>query len=357
MNHRKMKVLVVDDSIVFRKAVEAALADELWVEVSGSVRNGEKALEAIAANPPDVVTLDLEMPGMNGIEVLKEIQRFNEGRPDAPPVQAIMLSAHTRHGADVTIEALAAGAFDFIEKPESGSAAESMAKLRQALREKLRAVKARMRHANAVPQEVKLSPAIVAESKEGSATAVAIGVSTGGPRSLIEMMPELCRLVKLPILIVQHMPPGFTKSLAGQLDSKCEAVVKEAEEGDVVRPGHVYIAPGGRHMTLNRVGVQIRLALDDGPPENGCRPSVDVLFRSAAHVYGPSVVAAILTGMGSDGAKACKDLHAAGARILAQDEETSVVWGMPGSAVATGFVERVEPLAKIPQALKELCKL
>ncbi len=356
MSHSPVKVLVVDDSIIFRKAVEAALADEPGVDVVGSVRNGEKALEFIAASPPDAITLDLEMPGMNGIDVLKAIQSFNEGRPDASPVRAIMLSSYTKSGADVTIEALAAGAFDFIEKPESSSPEESIAKLKRALLEKLKALPEKGHHVSAFSPK-SLRQAKPAPARAGAMSAVAIGVSTGGPKALLEMLPELCKAVNLPILIVQHMPPGFTKSLANQLDSKCQAKVKEAEEGDAVEEGHVYIAPGGKHMCVKKAGTQVRIALNDEPPENGCRPSVDVLFRSVAAVYGSSAVAAIMTGMGCDGAKACKALNAAGARIIVQDEESSVVWGMPGAAVATGLVSEVEPLMKLPQAIKALCKL
>ena len=351
-----MKVLVVDDSIIFRKAVEAALADETGVEVVGSVRNGEKALEFIYATPPDIVTLDLEMPVMDGIETLKSIQSFNESRPDAAPVRAIMLSAHTKSGADVTIEALAAGAFDFIEKPEGDSPEESIAKLRTALREKFKAIPGKGRHFTQAPI-VKCATPRYKAPRPGATAAIAIGVSTGGPKALMEMLPELCKLVALPILIVQHMPPGFTKSLANQLNSKCQSKVLEAEDGIAIEDGHVYIAPGGRHMCVKRSGTQLRIALNDEMPENGCRPSVDVLFRSVASVYGSSAIAAILTGMGCDGAKACKHLHAEGARIIVQDEPSSVVWGMPGSAIATGFVEEVEPLMRIPQAIKALCKL
>jgi two-component system chemotaxis response regulator CheB len=286
---------------------------------------------------------------------LKAIQRFNEGRPDAEPVRAIMLSAHTKEGSDATVEALSAGAFDFIEKPESPSPEDSIAKLRESLRGKLNAIPCK----NGRPQ-IKPRHATVlsrpARSK-GGVEAVAIGVSTGGPKALTEMLPELCRLVKLPILIVQHMPPGFTKSLAQQLNAKCEALVAEAQDGDFIEEGRVYIAPGGKHMTVKRMSSHTRIVLTDAPPENGCRPSVDVLFRTVAATYGQAAVAAILTGMGSDGAKACKDLKASGARIIVQDEATSVVWGMPGSALATGLVERVEPLQEIPNAIKAMCGL
>ena len=350
-----MKILIVDDSIIFRKAVETALSDEAWVQVTGSVRNGEKALEFIEARPPDVVTLDMEMPGMNGIDTLKAIQAFNEKRPDAPPVRCIMLSSFAKAGADLNVTALAAGAFDVIEKPETASIEESIAILKSNLTAKLKAIPGKK--AKLIREHAEPTKRITTISRpKGGIEAIAIGVSTGGPKALTEMLPALCNLTELPILIVQHMPPGFTQSLAKQLNQKCQSQVVEAEDGAVIQDGHVYIAPGGRHLTIKRIGTQIRVVLNDDPPENGCRPSVYVLFRSVAAAYGPAVVAAILTGMGNDGAKACKALKQEGARIIAQDEATSVVWGMPGSAVATGLVEKVEPLMEIPKAIKAMCE-
>ena len=342
---RCRSVLIVDDSLVFRKALEIALSGENDIKVAGSVRGGEMALEFIKATPPDVVTLDVEMPGMNGIETLKAIQDFNSSKPGIPQVDVIMVSSFTKKGADVTMEALSLGAFDFIAKPETSNADEGLASLKRQICVKIRSIpegKGRERK----PQTPSLARA---QTNSGGVAAIVIGVSTGGPRALNDMLPSLCALTNLPILIVQHMPPTFTKSLAKQLDVKCHHVVDEAQDGETVEEGHIYIAPGGRHMTLRRSGARICISLNDDPPENGCRPSVDVLFRSVSAVYGSAALAVVMTGMGNDGSKVCPQLRAAGARIIVQDEATSVVWGMPGTAVATGAVERIVPLMEMPK--------
>ncbi len=375
-----LKILIVDDSIVFRKAIEAALSELDGVLITGSVRNGEKAMASIVANPPDLVTLDLEMPDMDGLACLKAIQEFNAGRPELPPVRCLMISGYTKAGADVTIEALANGAFDFIEKPESRTPAESVAKLKESLFAKLKALHASCEKRAGQPAETPEveTPAPEAPRKPEPPPSrhhhapkaplkttphgtdrteiIAIGVSTGGPKALIDMLPKLSRMTDLPILIVQHMPPGFTKSLAAQLDSKCQAKVIEASDSIDVEPGHVYIAPGGRHMIVRRLGSKMRIALHDEPPENGCRPAVDVLFRSVAAIYGQSAIGVILTGMGSDGTRGAKPLKASGAKIIVQDEASSVVWGMPGSAVAAGLPDRVESLMDIPDAITAMLR-
>jgi len=355
MNGRK-SILIVDDSLVFRKAVETALEGEPGIHVAGSVRNGEKAMEFIKDSPPDVVTLDVEMPGMNGIETLRAIQEFNASRQGKPPVEAIMLSSFTKKGADVTMEALALGAFDFITKPEAANPEHGVETLKRQLCAKIRALPTEARAASELdaPREAKAAPPAAAERRRGASTGtavIAIGVSTGGPKALNEMLPLLCEGTELPILIVQHMPPKFTESLAKQLALKCRHVVKEAEDGETIESGKVYIAPGGLHMALRRSGARILAELNDGPPENGCRPSVDALFRSVASVYGSSAIAVVMTGMGNDGAKSCPILRDSGARVIAQDEASSVVWGMPGCAVATGAVDKIAPLMKIPETI------
>lgn len=352
-----IRVLIVDDSLIFRKAVETALSGVDGVSIAGSARNGVKAMELIKAAPPDIITLDLEMPEMDGMETLRAMQGFNASRPGEPPVGAIMLSSFTRKGADVTVEALAAGAFDFIAKPELQSQEESLAALKRQLSSKIHAWATQRFPVRTEPdgmtepaRKIKDAPAKAARGSKLSA--LAIGVSTGGPKALNDMLPGLCEVTDLPILIVQHMPPTFTKSLADQLDKKCSHKVVEATDDEPVRDKHVYIAPGGRHMTLKRAVAGVRISLNEQPPENGCRPSVDVLFRSAAAIYGDSLMAVILTGMGNDGAKATFALKRSGARVIVQDEATSVVWGMPGSAVETGNVDAVRPLMEIPHTIK-----
>ena len=360
-----IKVLVVDDSRLFRTAVAESLAGEGDLLVVGSERNGLKAIEFLRANGAgvDVVTLDLEMPEMDGLATLKAIRELNAGRPREREIGVIMLSAHTTEGAQSTIAALTAGAFDFITKPTSESPAESIASLKRQLPTRIRAYAARMRpalRAAAIaaprpapgplpgPPPVAMRPIL----RTGAIQAVLIGVSTGGPRALLTMLPRLTQLVRLPIVIVQHMPPKFTASLAESLGKVCAHKVHEAVDGQPIEPGNTYIAPGGRHLVVRRTSpTQVVCGVNDNPPENALRPNVDVMFRSAAQVWGGNVVAVILTGMGADGTKGLAPLKRAGAPVIVQDEATSVVWGMPGSAAAAGLVDQVLPLEAIPDAV------
>lgn len=359
-----IKVLVVDDSRLFRTAVAESLAGEGDVQVVGSERNGLKAIEFLRANTAsvDVVTLDLEMPEMDGLATLKAIRELNAARPREREIGVIMLSAHTTEGAQSTIAALTAGAFDFITKPTGESPAESIASLRRQLPTRIRAYAARMRPAlraaAAAPRPVAISAPGLPPSpprpvpRTGTAQAVLIGVSTGGPRALLTMLPRLTTLVRLPIVIVQHMPPKFTASLAESLGKVCAHKVHEAVDGQPIEAGNTYIAPGGRHLVVRRASpTQIVCGVNDNPPENALRPNVDVMFRSAAQVWGGNVVAVILTGMGSDGTKGLAPLKRAGAPVIVQDEATSVVWGMPGSAAAAGLADQVLPLEAIPDAV------
>jgi len=364
----KIRVLIVDDSLIFRHAVSDALKNEPDIAVVGSVRNGVKALEFIAENEVDVISLDLEMPDMDGRETLDRLQAINEERKDKRPIGVLMLSSKTVAGARATIDALERGAFDFIAKPIDGNEADNIALLTRELVPRIRQY---MKSGSTGAHRATLARAGVASAKAvtvatsievkgiyaGKARAIVIGVSTGGPRALSDMLPLLCEKTSLPIFIVQHMPPTFTASLAESLGRRCTHRIKEGAAGDLVAPRTVYIAPGGQHMlvTLNSLGEPI-LAINDQPPENGCRPSVDVLFRSASAIYGSELVAVILTGMGNDGTSSLRPLKRAGARIIVQDEETSVVWGMPGSAVETGLVDEVRPLLEIPAAVATAAK-
>lgn len=354
----KTRVLIVDDSRIFRGIVEDCLKKETDIEIIGSVRNGVKALEFIEANRPDMVTLDVEMPEMDGLETLKAIQQINARVPDLSPIGVIMLSSFTRRGADITIAALEAGAFDFIAKPESASVEESIEALSRQIMVKIRSFK--IKHltgafkSSAVQETLVKTPKVKQRKKPSKIKAILIGVSTGGPQALSKLLPLLCEKVELPIFIVQHMPPTFTASLAQNLNNKCSHTVIEAKEGEAVADGNVYVAPGGRHLLLRKQGNQLMTFINDQPPELGCRPSVNVLFRSAGAVYGGDVVAIILTGMGNDGTKGISSLKRSGAFIIAQDEASSVVWGMPGSAVASGNIDAVETLLDIPQAVAEI---
>ncbi len=355
----KIRILIVDDSLVFRSAVQKALEDKEDIQVIGSVRNGVKAMEFIKATPPDLVTLDVEMPEMDGLQTLNEIQTFNMSNSGIPDIGVIMVSAYTHKGADTTIQALENGAFDFVTKPESGNIGDSVEMLQGALLVKIRQFARQRKEIAVTPTAAQhraiTRPKTISRPDVASATtrAVVIGVSTGGPKALAAILPELTEIVDVPIFIVQHMPPLFTKSLADSLDKKCKHRVVEATEGDAVRDGYVYIAPGGKHMILRQDGPgKIVTGLSEKPPENGCRPAADVLFRSAASVYKSDVITIVLTGMGSDGTKGIGPLKRAGGYVIVQDESTSVVWGMPGSAVETGYVDEIQPLDKIPGAVK-----
>lgn len=351
----RINLLIVDDSRLFRSALEEALRGQPDISVVGSVFNGSKALEFIRNSPPDLVTLDVEMPGMDGLQTLEQIQAFNAARGGSPPVGVIMVSAFTRRGEQVTIKALQAGAFDFVAKPAGQSAEANLANLRDELLAKIRAYSStRRRWMPAAPVATVRPPsptARVPATKRLRMRAVVIGASTGGPRALSAMLPALCAAVDLPILIVQHMPPGFTKSLAESLSRQTGRRVVEATEGMPLERATVYIAPGARHLLLRGSSMSPVIALNEQPPENGCRPSADVLFRSAAAVLAGEVVAVILTGMGNDGTAGLSAIRRAGGHVIAQDELSSVVWGMPGSAVEAGVVDEVHPLDRIAGAV------
>jgi two-component system chemotaxis response regulator CheB len=349
----KTKLLIVDDSRIFRNAIEESLANESDIEVVGSVWNGVKAIEFIQSNPPDLVTLDVEMPDMDGLETLKAIQKINESNIVSKPIGVIMLSSHTQKGADTTVKALEMGAFDFISKPEGNDLKENIEILRRQLVVKIRYFVSKRIPDPAEPRIVVPPPPEITPKLTVSSgiKAILIGVSTGGPRALAEAMPPLCEKVDVPIFIVQHMPPTFTKSLAKSLNSKCRYTVMECRDSDIVKEQHAYIAPGGKHMLLIKRHKTVRTVVGNQPPENGCKPSVDILFRSGATVYGKDIIAIVLTGMGVDGTKGSGILKRAGASIIVQDDKTSVVWGMPGSVKASGNADKVLPLNKIPYAV------
>ena len=346
---KELSILIVDDSRVFRSILERLLVKIEGVRIAGSVWSGEKALEFLQDHAVDLVTLDVEMPGLDGLETLLRIGKLPEKR--RPGV--LMVSSLTRSGADTTVRALEQGAFDFVAKPgpEMQGGAESLERM---LAMKIKGWRSRCFHqapAADMPVIQKAVP-IKAPSMSGKLEVVLIGVSTGGPKALTEMLPLLSERISCPVLIVQHMPPEFTKSLAQTLDKKCAYTIVEAAEGMQPRPKHMYIAPGGMHMVVRRGRQGIELGLNQQEPENGCRPSVDVLFRSAADVYeGSSMVAVVLTGMGCDGTAGARQLKRKGAYCIAQDEESSVVWGMPGALVEAGLADEQAPLLQIPASI------
>jgi two-component system chemotaxis response regulator CheB len=347
-----LKVLIVDDSRILRSALEQALAaaaDEF--QVTGSVWSGAKALEKIAADPPDVVTLDLELPpGVSGLDTLDAIRQVNAGRP-GNPIGVLVVSAHAPPGSELAREARAGGAFDCLLKPAGASVEANVQWLQQTVLGRLRAFAAR----RSGPRSGTCFPACKPAAGKRY-RAVVIAVSTGGPETLAELLPELCSGIDVPIFIVQHMGGNCMGSLVSLLAVRCRPyTVVEAADGRTVEPRTVYLAPCFRHLLLRTAfGDQVVTGLSDAPAENNCRPSADVLFRTAAAVYGGDVVALVLTGMADDGVKGLGPLKRAGAFVIAQDEATSKVWGMPGRAVASGQVDAVLPLPAIAAAVKGL---
>jgi two-component system chemotaxis response regulator CheB len=360
-----ISVLVVDDSVVVRRLVVDALTGAPDIAVVGTAANGRLAQNKIDQLRPDIVTMDIEMPEMNGIEAVRELRKRH------PRLPVIMFSTMTAAGATATLDALAAGATDYVTKPaNAGSVAASIQAVRDQLVPRLHALGGR-RTAGRVPTRLDgtrppttvrapgrhdplgARTAMPAAPRTGSGRidSLAIGCSTGGPDALAKVISGLPADLAVPVMVVQHMPPVFTRMFAERLNRSSPLTVVEATEGVPVRPGTIYIAPGDRHMTVLRRGTEVVTRLTDGPPENSCRPAVDVLFRSVALVYGQSAVATVLTGMGQDGRKGADDLHAAGAAIVVQDEASSVVWGMPGAVVAAGLADAVLPLDDIASFL------
>ncbi|MFY9905655.1 MAG: chemotaxis response regulator protein-glutamate methylesterase [Terriglobales bacterium] len=332
---KPVRVLIVDDSAVIRRLLSNLLATDSEIVVAGTAGNGIQALARIPEAKPDLVTLDIEMPEMDGLETLVEIRKLY------PRLPVIMFSTLTERGATATLDALAKGASDYVTKPSHTGGSESA---REQVRDELiRKIKSLC--AVAVPRA---RPAVVAPRRTDRPQArvdlVAIGTSTGGPNALTALIPQLPADFPVPIVIVQHMPPLFTRLLAERLDSLAQLEVREGKEGERLRRGQVWIAPGDYHMTVVRKGAETVLGLNRDPQENSCRPAVDVLFRSVAHTFGANVLGVVLTGMGADGTRGSCDIREAGGEVFVQDEASSVVWGMPGSIVAASLADRIYPL-------------
>jgi two-component system, chemotaxis family, protein-glutamate methylesterase/glutaminase len=343
---KKIRVLITDDSTVIRKLVSDALGGDPAIEIVGLASNGKIALAKIPQVNPDIMTLDIEMPEMDGLTTLKEI------RKTYPKLPVIMFSTLTEKGAVATINALSLGASDYVTKPANvGSVTAAIQTVRDSLIPKIKTF-CRWEEP-AAPQLVR-RPAGLARS---TATAtpklsnrvdiITIGVSTGGPNALTEVFKALPADLPVPIVIVQHMPPVFTKYLAERLDAVSPVEVREATAGEVLRAGCAWLAPGDHHLTIARSGTDVVTRLHQGPPENSCRPAVDVLFRSVAALYGPSALAVVLTGMGYDGLRGSEAIRGAGGHVVAQDEATSVVWGMPGAVAQAGLADAILPLNKV----------
>jgi two-component system chemotaxis response regulator CheB len=359
-----MRVLVVDDTALFRRAVSDALSGLPGVEVVGTAGNGKLAMSRLAALRPDLITLDIEMPEMNGLEVLEALQKEKHG------AGVVLLSSHTIRGGEMTVRGLELGAFDFLTKPHGGGGTDSVSKLRDGLAPILRAFERRRSihvilqspsrkpaSSQSLPVEVSpRAPSAAGRNRRAGSPLILIGVSTGGPAALARLLPMLPANIGAPVFIVQHMPPLFTEALAANLAGKCALPVKQGSDGERALPGVVYIAPGGKQMKLERAtSGEITIRITDDPPENNCKPAVDYLFRSAALNFPGRSVAVILTGMGNDGTLGMRMLKRAGCFSIAQDEASCIVFGMPKEAIQAGVVDAVVPLDQVaPAIMREL---
>ncbi len=346
----KIRVMVVDDVAMVRRLVVDALSIDPDIQVVGTAGNGREALEKMPELRPDLIVLDYEMPEMDGLETLIEV------RKSYPATRVIIFSSHTRHGAKVTLDALWHGADDYIPKSPADNLTASTQLIRTQLIPKIKGLCARPEsggsaaspptHAGRAagtadePRSLPRRPSVAPVRIE----IVAIGASTGGPRALARLLEGLPGDFPVPIVIVQHMPPIFTRLLAERLGTRTQLRCSEAIEGAALGPRAVWIAPGDHHMTLERERGEIRIRLTNDPPVHSCRPAVDPLFLSVADAYGASALGIILTGMGHDGYKGCERIRDAGGAVLVQDEASSVVWGMPGIVARAGIADRVVPL-------------
>ncbi|WP_420452494.1 protein-glutamate methylesterase/protein-glutamine glutaminase [Ilumatobacter sp.] len=353
------RIVVVDDSTVIRGLLSRFIDADPALTVVTTAANGQIGVDKVRAHDPDLVVLDVEMPVMDGLRALREIRRTH------PALPVIMFSTLTGRGAATTIEALAAGASDYAAKPTAtGTTVDAMGQVRDELLSKIHAILG----SGTPPRAVRPGTAPVAAPTPAPARAVrrspaggvieaiVIGSSTGGPVALEQLLTSVAVPFPIPVFVVQHMPPNFTKALADRLDRKTPHRVIEASDGIIATAGTVHIAPGGRHLRLERRPAGVTLTVDDGPARNSCRPSVDPLFDSAAEVYGSHVVAVMLTGMGADGTAGTRCLADRGCDVIAQDERSSTVWGMPRSVVEAGLATEVLPLDRIGERLAQLVR-
>ena len=370
---RKIRVLVVDDSVVVRRLVSEVLTSDPAIELAGIAANGRIALAKLPQVNPDLVTLDVEMPELDGLQTLAELRKTH------PQLPVIMFSTLTQRGAAASLDALALGANDYVTKPANvGSVTKGMQRVREELIPKIKALCPHLaepapgpvagpgaRHgvgtkkapSEALPFQIKTSLRTAPVSPfPQRIDVVVIGVSTGGPNALATLLPQFGADFCVPIVIVQHMPPMFTRLLADRLNQRAALHVQEGKMGESLQAGHIRIAPGDYHLLLNRRGPQVQLKLNQDPPENSCRPAVDALFHSATQVYGAHILAVVLTGMGYDGLRGCEAIRGAGGQVIVQDQASSVVWGMPGFVAKAGLADAVLPLDHIGKEIQRRVK-
>jgi len=361
---RRIRVLVVDDAVVVRRMVSDVLAADPQIEVVGAAANGRIALQKIVQLTPDLITLDVEMPEMDGLETIVEIRKTWATLP------VIMFSTLTERGGQATLEALTRGATDYVTKPANvGSVSIAQQRIRDELIPKIKTLCAGVLASAPAPAPAsgaprtstspiaRATPVTVAPVKLTAGTSpfspqiVAIGTSTGGPNALLEVIPKLPAQFPVPVVITQHMPPMFTRLLAERLSKLSRIPVREAAEGDVILPGTAWVAPGDHHLVLQQHDDKVVATLSQAPPENSCRPAVDVMLRSVVECYGGRALSVILTGMGQDGLRGSELVHDAGGMVLAQDEASSVVWGMPGFVARAGIAQAVLPIGDVAAAI------
>lgn len=369
-----IRIVFADDSVTIRRFLKEGLERADDIEIVGIAKNGREAIGLVRAQRPDILLLDVEMPIMDGIDTVRALRQFNSDLP------VIMFSSLTKSGGEATLDALAVGANAYAQKPSSGTQPEdALAHIQQQLVPKIRQLaKPGAAKQRPSPQIKAGTPSVTpcktpiqngidvvdtcvtgikpksheaAPKSSQPCSLVVIGSSTGGPSALAELLPMISDQIRVPILIVQHMPTVFTRLLAERLNGLTDLEVREAKNGESVRAGTVLIAPGDYHLELKADGALPKLVLHQGPEENSCRPAVDVLFRSAAQVYRDKVLGVILTGMGKDGTEGCRHLSQKGSRIIVQDKASSVIWGMPKAVSEAGFADETLPLKKIAAAI------
>ncbi len=360
-----LKILIVDDTLFYRKILCDIINDIPGVKTVGTASNGKIALSRISTLKPHLVIMDINMPEMDGIETLKYIKR------DTPEMSVILISAHTQKDSKVTMKALEMGAFDFIPKPESDSMDKSAELIKKSLLPMIKAFARRKEIREILHKPRPIMPIIdkpqsdsidiiqrmrrISTGQRLKPLAVSIGISTGGPNALAQVIPKLPKTLNVPVLIVQHMPPVFTQALAQSLDSKSELHVIEAADQSIIEPNVVYIAPGGKQMRIEcRSGEKKMIRITDDPPENNCKPSADYLFRSVAECFGERAMGVIMTGMGSDGFLGLKIMKENGAYIIAQDEKSCVVFGMPREPIESGITDVISHLDHIADEIVKI---
>jgi two-component system chemotaxis response regulator CheB len=338
----RIRILVVDDSIAIRRLLSDILSEDTALEVIGTATDGRIALAKIPLLKPDLVTLDIEMPAMNGLETLTALRKLY------PKLPVIMFSTLTERGAAATLDALALGASDYATKPSNtGSPAVAIERIRDELIPKIKALCSAIIPLKLVPLPGCHSAMDVRVRTNLPIEIVAIGTSTGGPNALAEVLPRIPNDFPASIVVVQHMPPIFTRLLAERLAKRSAIPVEEGRSGALLLPGHAWIAPGDFHMKVIRQSAEHRLNLNQAPHENSCRPAVDVLFRSVAAAYGAAVLGVVMTGMGSDGVLGAQEIRDAGGDVIIQDEASSVVWGMPGLVHTSGLADSAHPVEEL----------